>query len=76
MSPAEIEWTRAEMAHAEQAGIQRALDALQAQAATADRPPAAPGMQAFARMHALAELSLAHGHAVALEAQLVMAGAA
>lgn len=76
MSPDEIAWTRAEIAHAEQAGIDRALDVLRSMASTADRDAAEEPMQEYARRIALAELSLAHGHAVALEAQLVMAGAA
>jgi len=76
VSPAEVAWTRTEITHARANGVTRALDHLAATAATADLDPAPEFMREQARALALAELSLAHGHVVALEAQLFMAGAA
>lgn len=65
----EVAWLRAEIARVEREGIDRALEALA-------QGNGRPEIHEPARVVALAELALSHGHAVALEADLIRRGAA
>lgn len=72
----EAAWLRSEIARVEREGLDRALDALAQAAATVDYGPTPEPVREAARTVALAELALSHGHAVALEADLIRRGAA
>jgi hypothetical protein len=67
---------RAKIARVERQGIDRALDALGKAAATDEDPPLPPEVQEAARVVALAELAASHGHAMALQMDLIRLGVA
>lgn len=75
-SAAEVAWLRSEIARVEREGLDRALDALAKMAATVDYGPVPDELRAEAVTVALAELAISHGHAVALEADLIRRGVA